>query len=223
MSPSPFPPSNDTSTTGSSSSSSSPPSSSTSSVSNNGETPASTTLLFGFLVIFAALFAAFLFLGFLWQYQRRRRRRAGDLDEGRGADKKAVPKLWEVWAQDEFSGDPWSWESIRPLSIDVGGGSSASTTTRSRRRWPRSLFRRQPVPPAPPQPQPHDNTGAEGLALNMHGGLKMSFVIAMPHIGAQNRRRSEISHLSRAEEIWRGREYAIGRMYHPPFWERAPL
>ncbi|KAH9956481.1 hypothetical protein BC827DRAFT_1270852 [Russula dissimulans] len=233
MSPPPFPVNNDASpTTGSPSLSLSPslssPSSTTSSGSDSSSTPASTTLLFGFLVIFVALFAAFLFLGFFWQYQRLRRRRAADLDEGRGADRKTVPKMWEVWIQDEFSGDrdPRSWESIRPLSVDVGHGPSsgqaaAPTLTRSR-RWPRNLFRHQPVPPAPPQPQPPNNsTGAEGQALSMYGSMRMSFVIAMPHTDAPNRRRSEISQVSRAE-IWRGREYAIG-MYHPPFWERAPL
>lgn len=84
----------------------------------SGSTPPSATLLFGFLVIFVALFSAFLLLCFLWQYQRRRRAlQAGALPEfdenGRsyGYGYGGVPKLWEVWIQDEPS--HWEWENVR--------------------------------------------------------------------------------------------------------------
>jgi hypothetical protein len=70
--------------------------------------PATATLLFGFLVIFAALFAAFLFLVFFWKIQQRRRRTAlgPEMDEIGG-----VPKLWEVWIRDEASENQSNWES----------------------------------------------------------------------------------------------------------------
>jgi len=77
--------------------------------------PASATLLFGFLVIFVALFAAFLLLAIFWQYHRRRRAGAAimlEFDESKGTYR-GVPKMWEVWVQDEPSGDRWEWESIR--------------------------------------------------------------------------------------------------------------
>jgi hypothetical protein len=84
-------------------------------VGNSGSTPASATLLFGFLIIFVALFSAFLLLGFLWQFQRRRRAAQATLllefDENGRSYGDGVPKLWEVWIQDEPN--HWEWENIR--------------------------------------------------------------------------------------------------------------
>ena len=79
----------------------------TTSFGGGGGTPATGTLLFGFLVIFAALFAAFLFLAFFWKIQQRRRSEFGpEVGEiGR------VPKLWEVWIRDEASENQSNWES----------------------------------------------------------------------------------------------------------------
>jgi hypothetical protein len=77
-----------------------------------GGAPATATLLFGFLVIFAALFSAFIFLLFFWKIQQRRRAEFGpDIGEIRGA-RGSVPKLWEVWIRDELpSENQWNWES----------------------------------------------------------------------------------------------------------------
>ncbi|KAI9508523.1 hypothetical protein F5148DRAFT_885550 [Russula earlei] len=207
----------------------SPSSSPTGDGSGKGNSPASATILFGFLVIFVALFAAFLLLSFFWRYQRSRRGGDGALesDGSRGKhDLNRVPKMWEVWIQDDPSGGRWSWESVMPLSIDVDRASSErgiSTAPHSRLRWPRNPFRRRPAPsPAPTQQQQQQHEsglGAEAQALI--SGMRMSFVIAMPQADAPNRRRSEISQASRADS-WRRREYAIGT-YHPPLWEGRML
>jgi len=104
-------------TTNTSSSTATSTSTSGASAGNPTGTPASATLLFGFLVIFVALFTAFLLLAVLWQYQRRRRDAASsqimlEFDESKGTYR-GVPKMWEVWIQDEPSGGHWEWENIR--------------------------------------------------------------------------------------------------------------
>jgi len=133
-----------------------------------------------------------------------------------------VPKLWEVCVMDGPVGNQWEWESIRPLSIDVdrerelSGRAISPTppTPSSRRFWPlRHLFRRRSVPP-PSQAEQLEGAGAEVSARLLAGATSMSFIVAMPHADMPNRRRSEISHLSRVGENWRRREYAIG-VYHP--------
>jgi hypothetical protein len=73
----------------------------------------SATLLFSFLVVFVALFTAFLLLGFFWNVRRgRRQAMLLEFDEARGIYK-GVPEMWEVWIQDEPSGSQWEWEKIR--------------------------------------------------------------------------------------------------------------
>jgi len=163
---------------------------------------------------------AFLLLGFFWHH-RRHSRDVLEFDEAKGAYK-GVPKLWEVWVEDEPN--QWEWESIRPLSVSVDvdraptpPAVSPAPTSHSRPLF-RNPFRPQPVPTAP-QAQ-HGGTGAE--ASVPISGVRMSFIIAMPYAGAPNRRRSEISQLSRVGENWRHRDYAIG-VYHPPFREGFAL
>lgn len=80
--------------------------------SGGGGAPATATLLFGFLVIFAALFAAFLFLAFFWKIQQRRQTAfLPEFDDGRGSNR-GVPKLWDMWVRDEPSDEKeWNWET----------------------------------------------------------------------------------------------------------------
>ena len=76
-----------------------------------GGAPATATLLFGFLVIFAALFAAFLFLAFFWKVQQRRQTAfLPEFDDTRGSNR-GVPKLWEVWIRDEPGEKVWNGEN----------------------------------------------------------------------------------------------------------------
>ena len=83
----------------------------TASSGTGGGAPATATLLFGFLVIFAALFAAFLFLAFFWKFQQRRQTAfLLEFDDIRGSNR-GVPKLWEVWIRDEPSEKEWNWEN----------------------------------------------------------------------------------------------------------------
>ena len=78
---------------------------------SGGGAPPTATLLFSFLVIFAALLAAFLFLAFFWKIQHRRQGAFGPETDEIGGDR-GVPKLWEVWIRDEPSGENQSnWES----------------------------------------------------------------------------------------------------------------
>jgi hypothetical protein len=87
------------------------PTASDSSGAGGGGAPATATLLFGFLVIFAALFAAFLFLAFFWKIQQRRQTAfLPEFDDVRGSNR-GVPKLWEVWVRDEPSEKEWNWEN----------------------------------------------------------------------------------------------------------------
>jgi hypothetical protein len=73
--------------------------------------PATATLLFGFLVIFAALFAAFLFLALFWKIQQRRQTAfLPEFDDIRGSNR-GVPKLWEVWVRDEPREKEWNGEN----------------------------------------------------------------------------------------------------------------
>jgi hypothetical protein len=55
------------------------------------------------------LFTAFLLLGFFWHH-RRRSHDVLEFDEAKGSYK-GVPKMWEVWVEDEPN--QWEWESIR--------------------------------------------------------------------------------------------------------------
>ncbi|KAH9976218.1 hypothetical protein BGW80DRAFT_907268 [Lactifluus volemus] len=107
-----------TSTFSSSSSDGGVPTSAVPSSSSRSGTSSSATLLFSFLVVFVALFTAFLLLGFFWTVRRgRRQEMLLEFDEAKGAYK-GVPEMWEVWIQDEPSGSQWEWEKIRPLSVD---------------------------------------------------------------------------------------------------------
>ena len=79
--------------------------------------PATATLLFGFLVIFAALFAAFLFLAFFWRIQQRRQTAfLPEFDDSRGSNG-GVPKLWEAWIRDKNSEKEWKWENTTTVSF----------------------------------------------------------------------------------------------------------
>src|SRR5258708_14647095 len=89
----------------------SPSSTASSNSSGGGGGPATATLLFGFLVIFAALFTAFIFLALFWKIQQRRQTAfLPEFDDVRGSNR-GVPKLWEVWIRDEPSGKEWNWEN----------------------------------------------------------------------------------------------------------------
>jgi hypothetical protein len=91
----------------------------TSSSGPGGGAPATATLLFGFLVIFAALFAAFLLLAFFWKIQQRRQTAfLPEFDDIRGSNR-GVPKLWEVWIRDEASEKEWNWENATTVSFCV--------------------------------------------------------------------------------------------------------
>ena len=81
--------------------------------SSGNPTPASMTLLFGTLVIFSSIFAAFLLLCFFWQYRRAQRRGIRlEYDETIGTYK-GVPKMWEVWTQHEPGESQRDWETFR--------------------------------------------------------------------------------------------------------------
>ncbi|KAF8504793.1 hypothetical protein F5888DRAFT_785467 [Russula emetica] len=195
--------------------------------------PTTATLLFGFLVIFAALFAGFLLLAFFWKIQQRRQTAfLPEFDDIRGSNR-GVPKLWEVWIRDDPTEKEWNWETTTttPLSVDVGRVPSEQAvsppTSRSRRPWPYSLFRRRPA--RPPRSQVaqqqqldvHGVTGAEEVTTGLISGVRVSFVIVMPHAETPDRRRSEISRVSQVveqQQNWRRREYAVG-IYHPSFKE----
>jgi len=132
-----------------------------------------------------------------------------------------VPKLWEVCVMDGPDGNQWEWESVRPLSIDVDRepsrrAISPAPTPRSRRFWPRNfLFHRRSAPPPSQAEQLDGGAGVVDVSARLlAGATRMSFIVAMPHADMPNRRRSEISQLSRVGENWRRREYAIG-VYHP--------
>lgn len=215
------------------------PTASDSSGAAGGGAPATATLLFGFLVIFAALFTGFMFLAFFWKIQQRRQTAfLPEFDDIRGSNR-GVPKLWEVWIRDdEHSEKGWNWEentTTTPLSVDVGRvlseQTASSPTSRSRRPWPCSLFRRRPVRPprsqAAQQQEQHQlnaggvtNAEEAEAATGLISGVQMSLVIVMPHADKPDRRRSEISHVSQVEQQqnWRRREYAIG-IYHPSLRE----
>lgn len=81
------------------------------------DTPTSATLLFGLLIIFATLFMAFLCLGFFWRLRHRRRSavlfESDDEVRRTYSTHRRVPKLCEVWTQDEAGRNQWDWESIR--------------------------------------------------------------------------------------------------------------
>jgi hypothetical protein len=54
---------------------------------------------------------AFVLMGFYWNFRRRLREgMALEFDEARGTHR-GVPRLWQVWIQDEPS--EWVWENIR--------------------------------------------------------------------------------------------------------------
>ncbi|KAI0302394.1 hypothetical protein B0F90DRAFT_212636 [Multifurca ochricompacta] len=192
-----------------------------SSGSGKDATPASATLLFGILVIFLALFAAFMLLGFFWHIQRRRRRDVVlQFDEENGVYR-GVPKMWEVWTKDENGGSPGEWENIRPLSLDVNRappGKVISPESRLR-PWLRNPFYRSTAPPPPPQEEAQLDSVGAGAPVN---GIRTSFIIAMPYAGTPNWRRSMLSQASHVETSWQHREYAIGT-YRPPFLDGHPL
>lgn len=149
-----------------------------------------------------------------------------EFDESKGTYR-GVPKMWEVWVQDEPGGDRWEWESIRPLSVDADHTSSSRQATSPQLRpggtWSR-LFRRGPVPlPLPRSSQPPEEAqqqshGPGAEAASLISDVRMSFVIAMPHVDTPNRRQSTLSQFSRVGENWWRKEYSIGT-YHPPFRE----
>src|SRR5260370_17441316 len=87
--------------TPSQSSTTSPSSTASSNSSGGGGGPATATLLFGFLVIFAALFTAFIFLALFWKIQQRRQTAFLPEFDDVGGSNRDVPKLWEVWIGDE--------------------------------------------------------------------------------------------------------------------------
>lgn len=125
---------------------------------------------------------------------------------------------------------------------------SQSQRLRPRRTWPYNIFRHRPVPPQPSQQPPlapgsvpppsqppeeaqqrqreqaDDANVTSGVSAPvLIGGVRMSFVIAMPHADAPaNRRRSGISQVSCFGEGWRHREFALG-IYHPPFRNHCAL
>jgi hypothetical protein len=81
--------------------------------------PTTATLLFGFLIIFSAIFAAFLFLAFFWKIQQRRQTAfLPEFDDIRGTNR-GVPKLWEVWVRDESSEKERNWENTITTTTTV--------------------------------------------------------------------------------------------------------
>jgi len=65
----------------------------------------------------------------------------------------------------------------------------------------------------------------EAATTELISGVRVSFVIMMPHADKPDRRRSEISQVSQVvepQQNWRRREYAIG-IYHPSFEEGEGL
>jgi len=177
----------------------------------------SMTLLFGSLVIFSSLFAAFLLLCFFWRYRRARHRGTVlEYDETIGTYR-GVPNMWEVWIQGEPSGSQRDWGSVRPLSVDVEHAPRVNPepTTSPASRWRRLLWNRfrRPNPPS------DDGVGAASAPLS---SLRMSFIIAMPRADPPNRRHSVISQGPSVNGDWGNREYAIG-VYHAPFREESSL
>jgi hypothetical protein len=68
----------------------------------------------------------------------------------------------------------------------------------------------------------HGVTGAEEVTTTgLISGVRVSFIVMMPHAETPDRRRSEISQVSQVveqQQNWRRKEYAIG-IYHPSFNE----
>jgi len=188
------------------------------SASGQNGTSQSMTLLFGSLVVFSSLFAAFLLACFFWRYRRALRRRAGlvlEYDETIGTYR-GVPDMWEVWTQGEPSGSQGDWGSVRPLSVDVERAPRVNpepTAPHSRRLlW--NAFRR-------PDPPPDDGPGG-GAASAQGSSLRVSFIIAMPCADPPNRRHSVLSQGPSVNGDWGNREYAIG-IYQAPFREEGSL
>lgn len=178
------------------------------------------TLLFGSIVVFCSLFAAFVLLCFFWQYRRAHQLRGVllEYDEAMGAYR-GVPKMWEVSTQDEPSGGQRSWGSVRPLSVDDVERAPEPTTppTSLPRRSLRDAFRRSVQPP--PQATAE---GLEAAASVPMSSLRMTFIIAMPCAEPPNRRQSTLSQGTSVNGSWGHREYAIG-IHHAPFREGGPL
>lgn len=200
--------------------------------------PSSMTVLFGSLVIFSALFAAFLLLCFFWQYRRAQRRRVVlEYDETISVYR-GVPDMWEVWTQGEPSGSRREWGSLKvsrttslhhfcelltrptflqPLSANV---EYPPRVNPEHMTSPASNLRRcacrRPKPPTEVAP-PGDLEAAKSVPM---GRLRMTFIIAMPS-DPPNRRQSV-----RSQGPYRNgdvhREYAIG-IYHAPFREESSV
>lgn len=209
-------------------------------------TPASMTLLFGTLVIFSSIFAAFLLLCFFWQYRRAQRRVVVlEYDETIGTYK-SVPKMWEVWTQHEPGGSQRHWESFRvscattspgalflrlaedpaknvqPLSANVERAprvnhDNPEPMTSRASNLRRFAFRR-PTPTPHTEVPPHSDV--EVAASVPMSNLHMTFIIAMPHRDPPNRRQSVLSQGTSVNGDWGNREYAIG-IYHAPFREES--
>ena len=209
-------------------------------LSDSGKTggPRSMTVLFGSLVVFSALFAAFLLLCFFWQYRRAQRRTVVlEYDETIGAYS-GVPEMWEVWTQGEPSGSRRDWGSLKvsrttslcyfcelltrpdilqPLSANV---ELPPRVNPEHMTSPASNLRRcgcrRPEPPTAAAP-PGDLEAAASVPMSR---LRMTFIIAMPS-DPPNRRQSVRSQ----GPCLNGdahREYAIG-IYHAPFREESSV
>ena len=206
------------------------------------------TLLFGTLVIFSSIFAAFLLLCFFWQYRRAQRRVVVlEYDETIGTYK-SVPKMWEVWTQHEPGGSQRHWESFRvsramrppplalyfcdllktqpknvqPLSANVERAPRVNHDNpepmTSRASNLRRFAFRRPTPTPHTEVPPHSDV--EVAASVPMSSLHMTFIIAMPHRDPPNRRQSVLSQGTSVNGDWGNREYAIG-IYHAPFREES--
>jgi len=96
--------------------------SASSSLSNNDDNQNtlrnSSSLLFGFLVTFLALFVAFMLFGLGWRHwsDRRRGRMGGLAGEGRHRSSRyRKPKLWDIWVVPSSH----HWNGIQPLSASA--------------------------------------------------------------------------------------------------------
>ncbi|THH21154.1 hypothetical protein EW146_g367 [Bondarzewia mesenterica] len=187
---------------------------------NGGSTSTTASMLFAFLIVFLALFGLFVFGGVLWHHVVRRRGQAGlDFGEGINIQGMKTPELWEVWTQEEKKVGTGSWDSLRPLSVEVESSSARSFSRSSQgmispssappqaRGWLPSSFRPDPAAKATP-PEPVES-------------VQVSFLIAMP---SQTRspgkaaRCSIASESSRFEDWSLSGEYVIGTQ-HAPFRE----
>ncbi|KAF8586650.1 hypothetical protein K439DRAFT_1631541 [Ramaria rubella] len=98
---------------------------------SHSKVPSTSSLLFGFLITFLALFLMFVMcgLGSRYMVDRRRQRDTSESDPlYPGGRKSSKPTLWDVWAVPGHE----KWEEMMPLSAEIRGLSTSASHEPSR-------------------------------------------------------------------------------------------